>query len=77
MVATSLLLLAGFGLSASAQAISSSALVTDPGVYGPALELVHLYYDEFPTGIAVSSTGRMFSNYPGALDANDSKFCNA
>lgn len=46
-------------------------LATDPGVYGPALELVHLYYDEFPTGIAVSSTGRKFSNYPGGLDGND------
>lgn len=25
-------------------------LLTDPGVAGPALELVHLYYDQFPTG---------------------------
>lgn len=49
----------------------SAQLITDPGVYGPEIELVHLYYDEFPTGIAVSSTGRMFSNYPGGLDAND------
>ncbi|QIW98904.1 hypothetical protein AMS68_004422 [Peltaster fructicola] len=50
---------------------SAVDLATDPGVYGPALELVHLYYDEFPTGIAVSSTGRRFSNYPGGLDGND------
>jgi hypothetical protein len=49
----------------------ASHLIKDPLVYGPELELVHLYYDEFPTGIAVSSTGRMFSNYPGGLDAND------
>lgn len=56
---------------ASALAISNAQLIKDPGVYGPELELVHLYYDEFPTGIAVSSTGRKFSNYPGGLDAND------
>lgn len=50
---------------------NASQLARDPLTYGPELELVHLYYDEFPTGIAVSSTGRMFSNYPGGLDAND------
>ncbi|KAK4991457.1 hypothetical protein LTR50_001849 [Elasticomyces elasticus] len=55
----------GFGLLSIAQ------LLKDPGVAGPPLELVHLYYDEFPTGIAVSSAGRMFSNYPGGLDSND------
>ncbi|KAF2083245.1 hypothetical protein K490DRAFT_70000 [Saccharata proteae CBS 121410] len=46
-------------------------LVTDPGVAGPPLELVHVYYDEWPTGIAVSSTGRMFSNYPPGFDKNN------
>lgn len=46
-------------------------LITDPGRAGPPLELVHLYYDQWPTGIAVSSTGRMFSNYPGGLDMNN------
>ena len=48
-----------------------ASLPRDPLVYGPEIELIHLYYDEFPTGIAVSKTGRMFSNYPGGLDAND------
>ena len=43
-------------------------LIRDPGVYGPALEVVHLYWDQFPTGIAVSKNGRRFSNYPGGLD---------
>lgn len=28
----------------------NSQLVIDPLTYGPELELVHLYYDEFPTG---------------------------
>jgi hypothetical protein len=46
-------------------------LIRDPGVYGPALEVVHLYWDQFPTGIAVSKNGRRFSNYPGALDPNN------
>ena len=43
----------------------AAQLTKDPGVYGPALELQHLFYDEWPTGIAVSSTGRKFANYPG------------
>jgi hypothetical protein len=46
-------------------------LIRDPGVYGPALEVVHLYWDQFPTGIAVSKNGRRFSNYPGGLDSNN------
>jgi len=33
--------------------------------------VVHLYNDEWPTGVAVSSTGRIFANYPGGLDSND------
>lgn len=50
---------------------SSQQLIQDPGKAGPELELVHLYYDQWPTGIAVSSTGRKFSNYPGGLDKNN------
>jgi hypothetical protein len=50
---------------------SSQQLIEDSGKAGPALEVVHLYYDEWPTGIAVSSSGRKFSNYPGALDGNN------
>ena len=46
-------------------------LLRDPGVYGPEIEVVHLYWDQFPTGIAVSKDGRKFSNYPGALDPNN------
>ncbi|KAI1773263.1 MRJP-domain-containing protein [Hypoxylon cercidicola] len=46
----------------------SISFVSDPGVYGPTLEVAHAYYGQWPTGIAVSSTGRMFSNYPGGLD---------
>ncbi|KAK0264648.1 hypothetical protein LTR35_017296 [Friedmanniomyces endolithicus] len=66
------LTVAAFGLLCSAQRpFSTSELIRDPGVYGPPLELVHLYYDSFPTGIAISASGRLFSNYLGALDKND------
>ncbi|KAK3068241.1 hypothetical protein LTR53_014352 [Teratosphaeriaceae sp. CCFEE 6253] len=72
MSTTKLFVTAGLSLLCSAQRpFGTSELIQDPGVYGPPLELVHLYYDEFPTGIAVSSTGRLFSNYPGGLDQND------
>ena len=50
----------GFGLLASAGPTAkspptqdASQLYTDPLTYGPELELVHLYYDEFPTGMAL------------------------
>lgn len=68
-----------FSLLASAQYYTSNTtsngldydlLIRDPGVAGPPIELVHLYAGDpqFPTGIAVSREGRLFSNYPGALD---------
>ncbi|KAL8832308.1 MAG: hypothetical protein Q9191_000362 [Dirinaria sp. TL-2023a] len=49
----------------------SQQLAQDPGRSGTPLEVVHLYYDEFPQGIAVSSTGRKFSNYARSLDPNN------
>lgn len=49
-----------------------SKLIPDPLLrYGPEIEVVHYYYDEWPTGIAVSKEGRLFSNYPGGLDPAD------
>lgn len=50
---------------------SIAQVVTDPGKAGAPIELVHLFYDEWPTGIAVSSKGRQFACYPGGLDYND------
>ncbi|KAF2445257.1 hypothetical protein P171DRAFT_521279 [Karstenula rhodostoma CBS 690.94] len=50
---------------------SSAQILRDPGVYGPPLEVVHLYNDQWPTGIAISRSGRKFSNYPPGLDANN------
>lgn len=46
-------------LSASGQ----SVLRTDNGTAGPPLEEVHYYYSQWPTGVAVSSTGRIFTSY--------------
>ncbi|KAI1161603.1 major royal jelly protein-domain-containing protein [Nemania serpens] len=45
--------------------------VSDSGVYGPSLEVIHAYYGQWPTGVTVSSTGRIFSNFPGGLDNNN------
>ena len=80
MAIRSALAATGFALLAAAQihkrnntgdGLDYNLLVRDPGVYGPAIELVHLYAGnpQFPTGIAVSREGRLFSNYPGALDS--------
>ncbi|KAE9982364.1 hypothetical protein BLS_006207 [Venturia inaequalis] len=47
---------------------SDPGLLADPQRAGPTPELVHLFYDLWPTGIAVSRSGRMFCNYPRGLD---------
>lgn len=54
---------------AAALAVQTNAqqVASDPGVAGSALEVAHLYSDQFPTGFAMSSTGRMFTSYPAAL----------
>jgi sugar lactone lactonase YvrE len=49
---------------------SAQNILSDPGALGPTPEIVHLYYDQWPTGIAVSASGRKFSNYP-PLDPNN------
>ncbi len=38
-------------------------LRTDNGTAGPSIEEVHYYYTEWPTGVAVSSTGRIFTSF--------------
>ncbi|EPE29845.1 NHL repeat-containing protein [Glarea lozoyensis ATCC 20868] len=35
----------------------------DTGTYGPEVEEVHYFYDQWPIGLAVSSTGRIFTCY--------------
>ncbi|KAH6872364.1 major royal jelly protein-domain-containing protein [Alternaria rosae] len=59
-------------LSALLPGLSSAQRIrSDPGVAGPPLEIVHLYNDQWPTGITVSKGGRKFSNYPAGLDPNN------
>ena len=81
-----------------ALSVSSQQVVSDPGVFGSPIELVHLYNDEFPsgmttrhlqslikfhafrlntdtcTGIAVSASGRKFTNYPSNLNPNNTRY---
>lgn len=38
-------------------------LRVDNGTYGPPVEEVHYYYDQWPIGIAVASNGRLFASY--------------
>ncbi|KAL9618735.1 MAG: hypothetical protein Q9160_006614 [Pyrenula sp. 1 TL-2023] len=42
---------------------SQTILRVDSGSYGPPLEEVHYYYDQWPIGLAVSSTSRIFVCY--------------
>jgi sugar lactone lactonase YvrE len=63
--------LAAFTALVGLQQTSAQDLLSDPGRAGPELEVVHRYNDQWPTGIAVSSKGRKFSNYPGGLDPNN------
>lgn len=60
LVAASLLLNGAFGEE-------TVTFASDPGVAGPPLEVVHAFYGQFPTGITVSSTGRIFTNFPAGL----------
>ncbi|KAK4553778.1 hypothetical protein LTR86_009276 [Recurvomyces mirabilis] len=40
----------------------------DNGTYGPEVEEVHYYYDQWPIGIAVASDGRIFTTYTRGSD---------
>ncbi|EME85765.1 uncharacterized protein MYCFIDRAFT_213984 [Pseudocercospora fijiensis CIRAD86] len=51
-----------------ASGYSPSDIRTDPLTRGPSLEIVHYFGGQWPTGIAVSSTGRKFACYPAGLD---------
>lgn len=35
----------------------------DTGLYGPPVEEYHYFYDQWPIGLAVSKTGRVFTCY--------------
>jgi sugar lactone lactonase YvrE len=42
---------------------SQTILRVDTGRYGPEIEEYHYYYDQWPIGLAISSTGRFFISY--------------
>lgn len=42
---------------------SGTILRVDNGTYGPEAEEFHFYYDQWPIGLAVSSSGRLFVCY--------------
>jgi len=48
---------------------SNTFLRVDNGTYGPAIEEVHYYYDQWPIGLAVASDGRIFTCYTRGSDA--------
>ncbi|KDQ58913.1 hypothetical protein JAAARDRAFT_127607 [Jaapia argillacea MUCL 33604] len=48
--------------------------VYDNGTYGPPLQLEHLFYDQWPTGLSVSSTGKIYANFPTQLNTANTKF---
>lgn len=49
---------------------ASTAQPMSTNTTGPALQLEHSFYDQMPTGIAVTSNGTMFVNYPIALSTS-------
>ncbi|KAL8690700.1 MAG: hypothetical protein Q9218_003912 [Villophora microphyllina] len=57
-------------LSVLTSFVTSNAqnIAHDPLRSGASLEIIHLYSDLYPQGIAVSSSGRKFSNYARSLD---------
>ncbi|KAF1938697.1 hypothetical protein EJ02DRAFT_17909 [Clathrospora elynae] len=62
-------LLTAFALATSAvaqvtyQNSTGTILRTDSGSYGPEVEEYHYYYEQWPIGLTISSTGRFFVSY--------------
>jgi sugar lactone lactonase YvrE len=57
------LLLSSASAQITYQNSSQTILRVDTGSYGPALEEYHYYYDQWPIGLAISSSGRFFVSY--------------
>jgi sugar lactone lactonase YvrE len=57
------LLLSSAAAQVTYQNTSQTILRVDTGRYGPELEEYHYYYDQWPIGLAISSTGRFFASY--------------
>lgn len=63
LIAVLSLLLTAASAQITYQTDSNTILRTDTGQYGPALEEYHYYYNQWPIGLAISSTGRFFASY--------------
>jgi sugar lactone lactonase YvrE len=59
----SMLLLSTVSAQVTYQNSSQTILRVDTGRYGPELEEYHYYYDQWPIGLTISSTGRFFASY--------------
>jgi hypothetical protein len=51
-------------LSQQVLAIGKPGFTAPTAHFGPEVTVEHLYYENYPTGITVSKTGRKFSNFP-------------
>ena len=63
IIASTLSFLTVIAAQVTFQNSSQTILRVDSGSYGPEIEEVHYYYEQWPIGIAVSSTGRIFASY--------------
>lgn len=57
------LLLAGVVHAVTFEPLSEQPGLIDNGTFGPAVEIVHLFFNEPPIGLAVGPTGRAFVTY--------------
>lgn len=74
MIASTLLAAALPALAAAVTLLQDPIGAVPPVTQGQALDVVHLYYDGYPTAIAVSNTGRMFcmlSSSPSIMQDTD------
>lgn len=52
-----------FAESITYQNLTRANVRVDTGQFGPAVEEIHYYYDQWPIGLAVSKQGRIFVCY--------------
>ncbi|KAF1850548.1 uncharacterized protein K460DRAFT_270184 [Cucurbitaria berberidis CBS 394.84] len=63
LLTSTLALLTTTAAQVTYQNLTGTILRTDSGAYGPEIEEYHYYYEQWPIGLAISSTGRFFVSY--------------
>ncbi|KDQ63710.1 hypothetical protein JAAARDRAFT_189254 [Jaapia argillacea MUCL 33604] len=48
--------------------------VYDNGTSGPPIQLEHLFYNQWPTGLSVTSTGKIYANFPTQVNTTNTQF---